>query len=180
MQLLQYCTYLFVCTVQTVQDSRVGVASCSVQCTLNNMNTVPTARSTAAHSIPTSNFNYFGYCRVLILSDQYRLSIHAAISYFTLCRGPRVLVQSTAGNMTFRLTALTEGSLWPAGMHRIQQAPSSPRVGVVLVKAKALHCDAFFQFITGRFINTHFVLSQQKVDRMCSDLEKEEAAPSSV
>jgi hypothetical protein len=48
----------------------------------------------------------------------------------------------------------------------------------VLVKAKALHRDAFFQIIAGRVINTHFILSQQKGDRMSSDLEEEEAIPS--
>ena len=30
-----------------------------------------------------------------------------------------------------------------------------------MVKAKALHRDAFFQIIAGRVINTHFILSQQ-------------------
>jgi hypothetical protein len=50
----------------------------------------------------------------------------------------------------------------------------------VLVKPKALHPDAFFQIITGRVINTHFILSQQKGDRMGSDLEEEEVNPSPV
>jgi hypothetical protein len=50
----------------------------------------------------------------------------------------------------------------------------------VLVKAKALNRDAFFQIITGRVINTHFILSQQKDDRMGSDLEEEDATPSPV
>jgi hypothetical protein len=48
----------------------------------------------------------------------------------------------------------------------------------VLVKAKALHHDAFFQMITGRVISMHFILSQQKGDRMGSNLEEEEATPS--
>jgi hypothetical protein len=48
----------------------------------------------------------------------------------------------------------------------------------VLVKAKAIHRDAFFQIITGRVITTYFILSQQKGDRIDSDLEEEEATPS--
>jgi len=48
----------------------------------------------------------------------------------------------------------------------------------VLVKAKALHRDAFFQSTTGRIINTYFILSQQKGVRMGSDLEEQEATPS--
>jgi len=47
----------------------------------------------------------------------------------------------------------------------------------VLVKVKALHHD-FFQIITGRVISMHFILSQQKGDRMGSNLEEEEATPS--
>jgi hypothetical protein len=114
MQYLQYCYLLFVCTVQTV----VGVTTRSVPYILQNTNTLPTARGTAADSISTSNNNYFGYCRFVILSAQYRLSLHAAISNFPLCVGQRVLLRSTAGNITFRLTVLTLGSLRPADMHR--------------------------------------------------------------
>jgi len=50
----------------------------------------------------------------------------------------------------------------------------------VLVKAKALHRDTFFQIVTGRVINTHFILSQHKGDRMGSDLEEEEAVTTST
>jgi hypothetical protein len=50
----------------------------------------------------------------------------------------------------------------------------------VLVKAKALQRDAFFQIITSRVINTHFILSQQKGDCMGSDLEEEEAVTTST
>jgi len=48
----------------------------------------------------------------------------------------------------------------------------------VLVKVQALHCDVFFQIITGRVINMHFILSQQNGDRMGSNLVEEEATPS--
>jgi hypothetical protein len=96
--------------------SGVGYMFCSMHLTQNEHSTH--SSGPAAHSISTFNDNYFGHRRVVILSAQYRLSLHAAISNFPLRGGPRVLVRSTAGNITFRLTVLTVGSLWPADMHR--------------------------------------------------------------
>jgi hypothetical protein len=83
---MQICsTYLlFVCTVQTV----VGEATCSVQCILHDTNSVPTARGTAADWISTSNNNYFGYCRVVILFYLPNIVCHfMQIFQISLCVG---------------------------------------------------------------------------------------------